>query len=490
MRGSSAEKKLALNAVVIAAGAFFAKVIGAFYRIPLTNLLGGAGLGLYQMVFPVYCILLDFAGAGLPCGLSKLVSENAAEQNHAANASLLKTALLLMAAAGVAAFLIMFVFARPIAALQGNVAAFKAYKALAPAVLFVALLSCYRGYFQGYQKMLPTALSQLAEQLVKLGAGLCFVTLLMPSVEDAAAGAAAAVTLSEAVALLGLFITWRVHKKRGTFAPFLHNGKQNTADSKAVLCEIAPKKKARFRGDAAAILKICLPVTLVGIALPVSQMIDSFLIVNLLKKHTENATALFGLFTGGVQSVISLPVAICYGVAVAVVPFLSGVSKKQAKGGGKYALYALGGTLILSALMAAACAIFAPLGVKILFFSLSAEEKLLIIRLLRFTAPCIVTMSVLQTANSVLIGKSRPYAPLVGLGAGVAVKTVLEIFLLPVQNIGIFAAAISLNACYFVAVFVNLLYIIRVFKRQNARNEEKCDGSERKFTRKYKADCS
>ena len=56
--------------------------------------------------------------------------------------------------------------------------------------------------------------------------------------------------------------------------------------------------------------------------------------------------------------------------------------------------------------------------------------------------------------------------------------------------IGIFAAAISLNACYFVAVFVNLLYIIRVFKRQNARNEEKCDGSERKFTRKYKADCS
>ena len=488
MRANSVEKKLAVNAAVIAAGAFFAKLIGAFYRIPLTNILGGAGLGLYQMVFPVYCILLDFAGAGLPCGLSKLVSENAAEQNHAANSSLLRSALALMAVIGLAASLAMFAFARPVSALQGNAAAYKAYRALAPAVLFVALLSCYRGYFQGYQKMLPTALSQLAEQLVKLGAGLALVTLLMPSVENAAAGAAGAVTLSELFALVGLFVTYRVLKKSGTFAPFSDSEEKNAAFCAADRAEVLPKKKSRFRGDVSAIFKICLPVTLVGIAIPLSQMIDSFLIVNLLKRNTENATALFGLFSGGVQSVISLPVSICYGVAVAVVPMLSSVSRM--KSGGKFALFALVGTFFLSALMAAGCAVFAPLGVRILFFSLSAEEKLLMTRLLRISAPCIVTMSLLQTANSVLIGKSRPYAPLVGLGAGTAVKTVLEIYLLPVKNIGIFGAAISLNACYFVAVFVNLLYIIKVYKGGGARNEEKCDGSERKFTRKYKADCS
>ena len=101
-------------------------------------------------------------------------------------------------------------------------------------------------------------------------------------------------------------------------------------------------------------------------------------------------------------------------------------------------------------------------------------------------------MSVLQTVNSVLIGKSRPYAPLFGLGAGVLVKTVLEIFLLPVPDLNIFAAAISLCACYLVAVFINLLYIIRVYKNKGGTllTEEKPHEDKRKLTRKYKADCS
>ena len=216
MRGNSTEKRLVSNAAVIAVGAFAAKVIGAFYRIPLTNLLGSAGLGLYQMVFPVYCILLDFAGAGLPCGLSKLVSENNAEGRGAANASLLRSSLLMMLAAGTLASLAMFALARPVSALQGNAEAYKSYMTLAPAVLLVALLSCFRGYFQGYEKMSPTALSQLTEQIVKLGAGLLFVKFLMPDAANAAAGAALAVTFSEAAALFQLVVTYRIYRKKGT----------------------------------------------------------------------------------------------------------------------------------------------------------------------------------------------------------------------------------------------------------------------------------
>ena len=62
------------SAFTLGIGIVVSKLLGALYRIPLTNLIGGAGLGLYQMVFPVYALLLDFSGAGAPGALSKLIS--------------------------------------------------------------------------------------------------------------------------------------------------------------------------------------------------------------------------------------------------------------------------------------------------------------------------------------------------------------------------------------------------------------------------------
>ena len=68
-------KGIVRGALVLAISAFLSKFLGAVYRIPLTNVIKSEGLGLYQMVFPVYCILLDFAGAGVPSALSKIIAE-------------------------------------------------------------------------------------------------------------------------------------------------------------------------------------------------------------------------------------------------------------------------------------------------------------------------------------------------------------------------------------------------------------------------------
>ena len=65
---------LTKNAILLGAGTFIAKLLGAIYRVPLTNIIGSYGIGLYQMVFPLYCVLLDFSGAGVPNALSKLIS--------------------------------------------------------------------------------------------------------------------------------------------------------------------------------------------------------------------------------------------------------------------------------------------------------------------------------------------------------------------------------------------------------------------------------
>ena len=70
----SKNKKVFKGAFFLGVGAFVSKVLGALYRVPLTNLLGGAGLGLYQLVFPVYALMLDFSGAGVPSAVSSLIA--------------------------------------------------------------------------------------------------------------------------------------------------------------------------------------------------------------------------------------------------------------------------------------------------------------------------------------------------------------------------------------------------------------------------------
>ena len=458
----SAEKGIARGAATLSAGSFGAKLLGALYRIPLTNILGGAGLGLYQMVFPVYCILLDFAGAGLPCGLSKLVAENAAAGEHRKNRVLLKTALTAMALLGAAASLAMAAFSRPLARAQGDILAANAYVFLAPAVFFVALLSCLRGYFQGYARMAPTALSQIAEQAVKLVFGLLLARLLMPDAAAAAAGAAAAVTLSEIAALILLCALYRRAGKRGMF------GGEGSAG-----------EMFSSRAALKTLLKICLPVTLVGVLLPLSQAADSFLILNLVGRYSENATSLYGLFSGGVMTVVNLPVSLCYGIAAAAVPYVSGGKAKSA--------FALWLTLALSAAAGGACFLLPRFAVHTLFFSLSAAEKEIAVNLLKLLAPSVVTMSLLQTANALLVAEGRAYAPLFGMGLGVAAKIALEIVLLPNAALHVYGAAISLNVCYLVAVLFNLLYSIKVSKRRRAAKESVYENQER-FARKCKAD--
>ena len=62
------------GAIIISLGGFISKVLGAVYRIPLTNILGGEGMGIYQMVYPLYCILLTVSASGIPTGIARLIS--------------------------------------------------------------------------------------------------------------------------------------------------------------------------------------------------------------------------------------------------------------------------------------------------------------------------------------------------------------------------------------------------------------------------------
>ena len=212
--------RLAGGAAVLAAGSMAAKFIGAFYRIPLTNILGAEGMGVYQLVFPVYALFITLSTAGIPTALSRIVAEHRARGESAGKylAAALFTLVALSVLAGGLITALSHVFAR----WQGNPAAAGGYAVIAPAVFFAGLVAGFRGWFQGEMYMLPTALSGIVEQLVKLGVGVGLAAALAPRGQNAAVmGAIAGVTVSELAAACYLAVTCAENIIQPSHLPFV-----------------------------------------------------------------------------------------------------------------------------------------------------------------------------------------------------------------------------------------------------------------------------
>ena len=288
--------------------------------------------------------------------------------------------------------------------------------------------------------MTPTAVSQVLEQMLKLFAGLTLAYAFRASISLAVAGATLAISISELGALIFLWIQYKrvKNKNLGVF----------TFD------RLNHKKRVK------QILKTTLPITIIGIMIPLSQVVDSFLIVNILSRYREDATALYGLMTGVAATVVGLPVAVCYGISTVAIPSVS--SSKTEKEKAKNAKKTLLLTLAVSLPCAIGCYLFAPFIINLLFKSLPVTEKLIAINLLKTLSPCVVLLSLLQTGNAVLIGKGKLYKPVTSLGVGIIVKIVLSLILLKIPSLNIYGGAIGVIACYFVSTLINLFMIFNL----------------------------
>ncbi len=435
------------GAFILGVGAFIAKLLGAIYRVPLTNLIGGYGLGLYQMVFPVYSLLLDFAGAGAPNAIAKLTSST----DQINNKKILKVSKILLSSLGVLSFFIMLVFSGLISRAQGNIDAKFAYITLSPAIIAVALISCYRGYFQGQSNMTPTAISQVIEQLVKIGLGIILVYLYRENVVKSVSMATLAITVSEFVALL--FLVWLFRSK----------------NDKSLFFKI---EKNEFKNISIKIIQYTLPVALTGIIIPFSQVADSFIIINGLKRYSSKATTLYGLLSGVALTVINLPVSLCYGVATSSIPEISKENNNLEKiKNVKKSLYI---TFALSFMFALLSAFFSRIIVNILFRNLSGTEKDLCVKLIKLLSITITLLSVLQTTNAVLIAVEMIYRPVISMTIGVFFKLIIEFLLLKIESVNIYAGAIGLITCYFIAVLINLITVrVKVIKNASKTNSNR-----------------
>ena len=423
MRRLSLPGRLAGGAAVLAAGSMLAKVIGAFYRVPLTNILGAEGMGLYQLVFPVYALFMTLSTAGIPTALSRIVAERRAMGEGAKKylAAALITLLSLSALAGI----LITALSGAIAEWQGNPAAARGYAVIAPAIFFVGIVAGLRGWFQGEMYMLPTALSGIVEQVVKLAVGVGLaVAFAERGVTAAVTGALLGVAVSEFAAAAYLVITYLVRTRK-------------SGSPKETLRLNAAERHAMFRTAA--------PIALLGIILPLGAFFDSMIVVNALKwggADTASATAQYGLYSGPVTSLVNLPVVAVMSLAIAVVPSVS-VSRSERDIGGILFKSRMSVKLVwlLGVPAALFLMVFGRNVLAVLYPTLSAYELWQTARLMSVAAFGVVLTGGTQIYVSLLQALDKTNSAIKSLFCAVILKVVLSLVL--VRYIGIMGAAVA-----------------------------------------------
>ncbi|MCB7303262.1 polysaccharide biosynthesis protein [Bariatricus massiliensis] len=169
-----------VQGTILAAAGIITKVIGAIYRIPMLNIMGLEGQGYYDIAFQVYSIALLISSYSLPLAVSKLVSARMAKGQKRNAFRVFKAAMIFAVAVGTVIMIVVFIGSDVIADhVMGAKLSSYALRVLAPGLLIVAIMGVLRGYFQGIGTMIPTAISQVLEQILNAVVSILGAAMLM-----------------------------------------------------------------------------------------------------------------------------------------------------------------------------------------------------------------------------------------------------------------------------------------------------------------------
>ena len=442
------KKSFVKGAVILGIAGLLCKVIGAFFRIPLYNLLGD-GMQYYEAVYPYYSFLITVSTAGLPTAISRMVAERVSLGDYLGAKRVFRKAQLLLLLFGVLTAGLMFGFSDFLAAKTVGAGAALSFRAMAPSLLIVAMMCAYRGYLQGMQRMGGTATSQLVEQAGKLIIGLYLARLWLPrGPEYGAMGAIVGVTLSELIALV-VVTCFYLRRKRG-FLPA-------QPDSVPVL----------ERNIVGGLLAIAIPVTIGGSIISLTGMVDSSLIKNILMEigfSDADASTRYVCFRSIVSAIINMPAVLTVALAMSLVPAIS-ASRTRNDTAGIHHASNMG--LKLSMLLGMPCSVglFVLAAPAIdLLYDIDPARLTIAAALMRTSAISVAFISIVQTLTGILQGVGKQNRPVINLAIGGAVKVLVMVVLMRDPRIEIQGAAISNVACYLVAGVLDLIYLIKYTK--------------------------
>lgn len=449
----SKKQSFVKGAAILGFAGLIVKVIGAFFRVPLTNILGSEGIANYQVAYPYYTLLLVVSSAGLPTAISRIVSERVTLGDYRGAHKTFQTALKILFVFGVATTAILFALSGMIANASKIPSAHLSLKMIAPSLFFVSILSAYRGYFQGLQLMSPTALTQIVEQLVKLGAGIFFALQWVgKGVEYGAAGALLGVTISEVIALIVIIIIYNFKKKQIN---------ENRRQSAGLM------RRAK-RSIASELILIAVPITLGACILPIVNSIDTAIVTNTLLNVDYSAfnplspQESFGVLTGAVNTLANMPAVLSLALCMSLVP---AISEAIANNDTLSVCRRSGMGFKLAFLIGLPCAVGLFLlsePVLTLLYSrgLKAQEIAVGSTLLKTMSVGVLFLTMLQSMAGILQGAKLQWVPFFSLLIGAGVKLFLSIELIKIPSINVNGAAIGTAACYGIAAIVNIAVVL------------------------------
>ena len=444
---NSNNSKFLKGTMILTISSIIVKVIGSLNWIILSRVLGGEGIGLYQMGFPIYLMAITVSSAGVPVAISIITSEKLANKDYRGAKRVFNVSLRLLLVSGLI-FSSALLFGADFLINQHIIRDARAYYsiiALAPAVFFVTFLASFRGYLQGWQIMTPTATSEVVEQLVRVITMLVFADLFMPyGLAYAAGGASMGAGAGAFCALLVLMWFYRRLKRR------LHAEIEAQDDS-------IPQESASH--IIKRLLKLALPVSLTSLMLPIGANLDLLIVPQRLEVagfDVRHATELFGYLTGMAVPLVNLATIFTAAMTISLVPSISESKALEH-------FDAIRDKIRLAFRVAMIITFPCFMG---LFFL--AEKVAALIYNAPGAAGAIQTMSVgilflgmHQISTGILQGLGKTAIPVINMILACLVKVVMSWWLTAIPFLGIKGASMATVADFAVAAIINMGFIYK-----------------------------
>ncbi|MFS0865396.1 putative polysaccharide biosynthesis protein [Fredinandcohnia sp. 179-A 10B2 NHS] len=431
-------KKIWEGAFILTIAGLFTKILSAGYRIPYQNIAGDIGFYIYQQAYPIYGVVLVFSTYGFPVIISKLLAERYEQKDEESVYKILYVSFISLLLLGLFQFSILYWGAEAIAGLMGDIELSNLIRVISFSFLLLPPISVLRGFFQGQKNMIPTAVSQVAEQSIRVITILLMSFILLESgygVYDAGAGAIFGSITGGFAAILALVY-------------FVFRGKMKF------------KKQLMFRAKVKAveIVKVLftqgLTICISALLLILFQLIDSFTVYSLLVSggvEEEVAKQAKGIYDRG-QPLIQLGTIVATSLSLSLVPLIA-----SAKARNDYAFIQkkvdlalrLGVVVGVGASIGLAC-VLEPTNIMLFRNNLGTIVLVIIGFSILFT-----TLS--QTITAILQGLGNPYMPAISVLIGMGIKWLLNVILIPqYQTIG---AAIATVIAFTVIAFLHFIIL-------------------------------
>ena len=442
------KKGFVYGALVLSLSGFVCKLIGAVFRIPLTNLVGSAAMSYYSSAYSVYNVLLSLATSGIPTGIAAMISRSVALNKLKDTKAIVRLSFQIFVSFGALLTVVGMLFADNIAVLMNSEEASPAVFWIMPAVFCIAVVSVFKGFFQGYNNMVPTALSNIIEAVVKLFLGYGIASWMHQngfSDSEVVGGAILGVTIGTLLAMIYLMIR------------YLFRGRAYRVPVRSRMRDPDPDRKKLLRD----LMMISFPIMISSITSNLMSAVDAFVVMNRLKTFTtlESAKLLWGAYGNMSLTVFNLPSFLIINIGISLVPSISAAFALKDS---RRIKATTGKALKYSSILAFGCA-FCLSAVSrsslLLLFSRDPEGVEVAVPLLEVISFALIAVGLTNVTASILQAVGKSYLPVLSVGIGTLVKTVVTFVLVGIPEIGVMGAPIATNIAYPIMMIFNLYFI-------------------------------